>query len=272
MARRVKEFEQYLIDGGDSHIHLEDYTVSPATAFLKYTVEAKSAVDLCSRHFPKKTNGNHSSASTDSLEHIVKAMLPALMGHFETYQRFLFAGIFDHSTLLGGFEVESFFKKLKKETDVQINLSRLAAHRGIGASSIGMLLADAMKGWHSPEKVNSYFDAFGVKTQFFSNDDCRRLNVLWQLRHSIAHTAGTLTLADAQKVAALSGLGDTNIVFENNFIFEVSRKLHPIVQAATERLGMELKGRVIPGAPKSEVNTFHRLFEVKSSIAVWLKN
>ena len=249
---------------------LADYTDSPATAFLKYTVEAKSAVDLCSRHFPKLTNGHYNKASKDSLEHIVKAMLPALMGHFETYQRFLFAGVFDRSTLIGGFDVNSFFKKLEKETNIKLDLSRLAAHRGIGASSIGLLLADAMNGWHFPEKVNSYFDAFGIKTQLFSHDDCKRLRVLWQLRHSIAHTAGTLTLADAQKVSALNGLGDTNIVFENNFIFEVSRKLHPIVKSATERLGEALSSRILPDAPPHDVAALKKLFEVKSSIAVWL--
>ncbi|KIC27572.1 hypothetical protein [Leisingera sp. ANG-M6] len=269
-GRKIKEFEEYLVDGGTSHIDLADYLHSPASAFLKYTIEAKSAVDLCTRHFPKKADGSYSKASLDSLEHIVSAMLPALMGHFETYQRYLFAGLFDYSIFIGGFDVSAFLKRLSKETNIEIDLSRLAAHRGIGAKSIGVLLADSMTGWHDPARVNSYFDAFGIKRQFFSNKDCKRLAVLWQLRHSISHTGGTLTLADAQKVEALKAKGNANIVFEKNFVFEVARKLHPLVQEATHRLRDGVLPRLIPETPEEEKMRIEEFFKVHSSVAVWL--
>ena len=155
------------------------------------------------------------------------------MGHFETYQRYFFAGTFDLSVYLSGFDVDDFFKKLSKETNIQLDWPRLAAHRSTGASSVGTLLSDSMSGWHAPERVNKYFGCFGLPHQVFNNDDKERLLTLWQLRHSIVHTGGTLSLADAQKVGSLNNFGGRNISFENNFIFEVSRKLHPLVQAST---------------------------------------
>ena len=47
MANPVKEFHQYLTAATTAHVSHSDYLVAPATAFLKYSVEAKSAIDLC---------------------------------------------------------------------------------------------------------------------------------------------------------------------------------------------------------------------------------
>lgn len=270
-GRPPKEFQEYLTDPGQAHVSHQDYISSPATAFLKYTIEAKSSIDLCVNNFPKKIDGTYTKASVDSLQHLVAAMLPAVMGHFETFERHLFAGIFDRSVYLNNFDIDKFFRKLSKTTDVIFDPIRLAAHRRIGASSIGILLADSLVGWHDPGKVNSLFDAFDLGRQFFSNAHCDRLRVLWQLRHSIVHTGGTLTLPDAQKVKALSGSGDQNVVFEKNFIYEVARKLHPLVKEATDGLGAAFKGRLTNALDADVVNDIDRFFEVKSSVAVWLR-
>jgi hypothetical protein len=109
-GRPQKEFHEYLTTPSATHIGHEDYLAAPATAFLKYTVEAKCAVDLCIRQFPKKNNGNYTKDAADSLQYLVSAMVPSLMGHYETFQRYLFAGMFDRSVYLQSFDTEDFLK------------------------------------------------------------------------------------------------------------------------------------------------------------------
>lgn len=271
MARAVKEFEEYLTDGSACHVGHDEYVAAPAVAFLRYLVEAKSAIDLCVRNLPKKANGDFTQASEDTIQYLVVAALPGVMGHFETYQRYLFAGMFDLSVHLEKFEVENFFKALSKETNIDLDWARLAAHRASGAGSVGALLADSMSGWHSPEKVNKYFGCFRLSFEPFGNTERSRLRTLWQLRHSIVHTGGTLTLADAQKVKSLEGLGDRRIAFKKNFIFEVARKLHPIIKTATEGLGASFKSRLVSTVTAAEQAQIDAFFEVKSSVSVWLK-
>lgn len=270
-GRPVKEFEKYLTDGADCHVGHDEYVASPATAFLRYLVEAKSAIDLCVRNLPRKGNGDFTQASEDSIHYLIVASLPGVMGHFETYQRYLFAGMFDLSVHLEKFDTGAFFKALAKETNIELDWGRLAAHRASGAGSVGALLADSMSGWHSPEQVNKYFGCFRVNFKPFGNNERGRLKTLWQLRHSIVHTGGTLTLADAQKVSALEGLGDRKIAFENNFIFEIARKLHPLIKASTEGLGNGFKERLVAGIAADDMARIDKFFEVKSSVAVWLR-
>lgn len=271
MAGKVKEFHEYVADPTNAHVGHPDYLRAPGSAFLKYTVEAKSAVDLCIRKFPtKKGSTVYVKDSLDSLQHIVTAMLPAIMGHFETYQRYLFAGMFDQSVYLDKFSIDDFFRRLSKVSAVTLDPARLSAHRGLGAESIGLFMADSLAGWHDPARVNSYFDAFGLKQQLFSGASADRLRVLWQMRHSIVHTGGTLTLPDAQKVQVLAPHADKKLVFENRFIYEVSRKLHPLVKKSTEGLGGAFKNRLNPTTPSAARKKIDDLFTVKSTIAVWL--
>lgn len=267
----MKEFHEYIIEGSRAHVSHEDYLNSPATAFLKYTIEAKDAIDLCARQFPKNADGRYSQASLDSLQHLTVAVLPSIMGHLETFQRNLFAGLFDYSVLIQNFKVENFFENLKKTCSPTIDLVRLSAHRGIGASSIGALLADSLSGWHDPKRVNSYFNAFGLGHQLFSNDDCSKLSVLWQFRHSVVHTGGTITLPDAQKIWELKTFGGRQVIFEKNFIFEVSRKLHPIIKRSTEGIGRSFTTKMIDNIPIEVSRKIDKFFEVKSTISVWLR-
>lgn len=271
MAKPTKEFHQYLTTATNAHVSHTEYLHSPATAFLKYTVEAKSAINLCARYFPKNKNNDFTKDSLDSLQHLISASLPTIMGHFETFQRYLYAGIFDLSVFLNNFDVTKFFDTLSKETNISIDWPRLAAHRDIGANSIGTLLADSMTGWHDPERVNRYFAAYKLPYTPYSASSIEKLKTLWQLRHSIAHTGGTLTRADAQKVSSLKGAGGAQIAFENQFTFEVARKLHPIVQNATQGLGLAFQKNVLPNLGQAESTKIAKFFEVKSSIPSWLK-
>jgi hypothetical protein len=270
-GRPPKEFHQYLTDSRATHISHDEYMLSPATAFLRYCVDAKSSIDLCIRHFPTNQNDEYTKDSSNSLQHLVVASLPTIMGHFETYERALFAGMFDMSVYLQKFFVEKFFKDLSKEETISIDLVRLSAYRGIGSKSIGTLLADSLSGWHNPKKVNSYFLAFDLKFTAFGNEEVDKLMVLWQLRHSIVHTGGTLTLADAQKVSSLSLYPGKQIAFENNFIFEVARKLHPIVKQTTIGLGNAFIQRLLPALLQPERDKIDKFFEVKSSVSSWLR-
>lgn len=271
MGRAVKEFEEYLTNGSACHVGHDEYVAAPAVAFLRYLVEAKSAIDLCARNLPKKGNGGFTQASEDAIQYLVVAALPGVMGHFETYQRYLFAGMFDLSVHLDKFDVGCFFKALSKETNIDLDWHRLAAHRASGAGSVGALLADSMNAWHNPDKVNKYFGCYRLNFEPFGNAERSRLKTLWQLRHSIVHTGGTLTLADAQKIRSLEGLGDRRIAFEKNFVFEVARKLHPLIKVATEGLGQSFRSRLVPTATAIERQKIDTFFEVRSSVAVWLR-
>src|SRR5674476_632871 len=151
LPRSPKEFHEYLAPPTNAHVGHDDYLNSPATAFLKYTVEAKSSVDLCIRRFTRKAGGAYRKDSLDSLQHLVAALLPAVMGHFETYQRYLFAGMFDLSAHLVKFDVDAFLARLSKDQDLSIDPRRLAAYRGVGAQSIGLLLSDSVSGWQNPK-------------------------------------------------------------------------------------------------------------------------
>ncbi|MGI2260896.1 hypothetical protein [Shewanella sp. GXUN23E] len=271
MSKPVKEFHQYLTGASNSHVSHEEYLKAPAVAFLKYTVEAKSSIDLCTRHFPKKLDGDYTKDSFDSLQHLITASLPTIMGHFETYQRYLFAGMFDMSVLLNNFDSAKFFKAVSDQTNIEMDWVRLSAHRGIGTMSIGTLLADSMSGWHNPEKVNSYFAAYKLPYTVFGNDAQEKLKTLWQLRHSIVHTGGTLSRADAQKVSSLKSHGGAQIAFEKNFIFEVARKLHPIVKQATEGLGNAYKQKLLTNLEQAQLDQVDKFFEVRSSVPSWLR-
>lgn len=271
MAKSEKDFQKYLCKATKSHTKLDEYLTSPATAFLKYTIEAKSSIDLCIRKFPKNQDGKYSSDSLDSLQHLTVAILPSIMGHFETYQRILFAKMFDYSVFLKSFKADNFLKKLSKDNSINIDLNRIAAYRNIGASSIGRIIADSLKGWHSPEKVNQLFQAFGLHVQLFSSSDIKKLKVLWQLRHSIVHTGGTITLPDAQKVNELKDFGGKTIAFEKNFISEVARKMHPIIENATLRISNKYIEGLVLNINQNDKEKIEQLFLVKSSANTWLK-
>jgi hypothetical protein len=270
-GRPKKEFHEYIVASpGGSHISHAEYRKEPATAFLRYVVEAKSSVDLCLRKF--KANNAYSTDAVDSIRHISVAMLPAIMGHFETYQRYFFAGAFENSIYLDSFDIDCFFKKIEKHSGISIDLIRLSAYRGGGSGfSAGIIIADSLSGWHSPDKVNKYFAAFGLPVQVFGNDDSKRLKVLWQLRHSIVHTGGTITLPDSQKIAELSAHAGETVAFENNFIYEVARKMHPLIKLATNGFGGAYKAALKANTPTSVSTVIDELFSVRSSVNVWLR-
>lgn len=271
-GKPIKEFHEYLTrpPRGVHVTHIE-YLQSPATAFLRHTIQAKNAIDLCVRKFPKDNNNKFTKASLKSLQYLIVASLPTIMGHFETFERYLFAGMFDFSTYLERFNISDFFNKIGKETNLIIDPIRLSSYRGIESLSIGSLLADSLHSWHNPAKVNQYFQCFPIKFNLFSKNAVKIIATLWQLRHAIVHTGCTLTQADSQKIEELHKFGNKQIVFENNFIFEVARKIHPIIKTATEGIGQAYKDKLGSEIPKEKQEQINIFFEVKSSVPIWLK-
>src|SRR5690625_4854065 len=158
MSRPVKEFHSYIQAPIAEVVRLSEYETSPACAFLKFTLEAKDAVEYCKNHFPRQKGPPkyHFPAAKGNIEHIISAFLPTVMGHLETFQRYLFAGLFEATALIPTFDIEEFFRKLKKDVrEVALDPVRIAAYRGQSAQ-VGLIVADSLKSWHNPRIVNSY--------------------------------------------------------------------------------------------------------------------
>jgi hypothetical protein len=263
-GRPVKEFHEYLTEseGKQPKVSISEYVESPATAFLRYCAQAHYAVSYCAKYFPSTNTG------IGRLEHVSSSLLPAIMGHFETYQRYLFSGVFEHTDLLDDFDVQDFFDGLQKQSRVGIDPIKLAAYRGRSATS-GIILADNLPDWHSPKKVNGYFKAL-VNATPFDEASMRRIQVLWQLRHSIVHTGGSITPPDAQKVKDLRQFAGRPIVFQETFVSEVARKFHAIVYEATQNVGKAFVGRVRSVPSSRDAERVEKLFSVKSPISAWI--
>lgn len=268
-GRERKEFQQYLEIGSyESHIKFEDYASCPATTFLRYAIDAKDASEYCKKYFQTNKSGEYNKNASDSLNHIVVALLPSLMGHFETFQRSVFAGLFEYSRYIKDFDTKKFMSRIEKIQDFGINPSRLVGYRGQPAS-IGQLLADSLSCWHDPVKTNQLILAFELKVNFYDPEAIRDLQILWQLRHSIVHTGGCLTLPDAQKVHKLSDFAGKPLVFSSTFITAVSKRMHAIVSDSMKRLKYSFC-KQIPNNVIDSDKTIKTFFDVESKSKTWI--
>ena len=69
----------------------------------------------------------------------------------------------------------------------------------------------------------------------------------------------------------MSAFGDRPIVFDNQFVFEVSRKMYPLVRDATNRIAQEFEKYMLAHVPQEEKDAVDDLFRVESPVAVWLQ-
>lgn len=279
----ARNFEEYIIEAEHKTITLEDYANSPATAFLKYVVSAKDAANQCLNKF--KTTVRSRSYTRDALDSIYlinAGLLAAIMGNFETYQKYLFANMFEYSIYLNKFDVKAFLKDLKRavkadnSTKFEVDFVRIAGYRDTPVP-VGLVLADQMSNWQSPSIVNEFFKSFKLKNaaghplDIYSNDNKEKLFVLWQMRHSIVHTASTITLPDAQKVNPLNRFGGKVISLDRQFIIEVARKMHPIIKNATENMKSVYVHNLKPSTPADIRTKVDELFKVSSTCSTWLR-
>jgi hypothetical protein len=272
MAKTKKKLEAYLVASDAAHrTSLDSYATCPGKTFLSYVCDAHDAFVHCENKFTTKQDGTYNKDSEESLRHISCALLGTIMGHFETFQKTLFAGLLERTGYLPAFDTEHFFKGLKKVTDRDVSISpaRLMAFRKLNAP-VGLVLADSLNSWHDPVRVGSYVRAILPASNCFDSSAVEDLSVLWQLRHSIVHTGAWLTFPDAQKVLPLSTWGGKAIIFEHTFVNAVARRFHLIVQACNANIQGAVT-KALGNAPQQEtVDSFAEFLQVSSPKAVWL--
>jgi len=265
--------EDYFFVGGlpTGHISQNDFEQHPATAFLSYCLDAKNAIELCKTNFPKIDANTMEMKSNIAIQNIINSMLVSIMSYFEMYEKYLFAGLFEYSIYLSCFNAKNFCKGVFgcSEGDVNMHINEFLAYRTFRASA-GLMIADQIKGWHDPTKVNEYFKSLGLLTQAFSNDDIKDLKTLWQIRHSIAHNASTISKPDAQKLDQLHAYGGKTIVFSNKFIYELVKRMHSMVYSVTLRLQQEFIDKMVINASGTEKQKVIDFLRVQSRNHTWL--
>lgn len=259
---KPKKPEEYLEAGAANAITLQAYLQSPGSSFLSQLVEAKNTFDYCQRQFPKYKNSTQlTDEAKDNLRQVTGPLFASIMGHFETFQKCLFAGTLEVTRLVQNWDSEKGLKQLGDRFDP--SPSRMLAYRGLGAQ-VGIVFADSLPGWHYPEGVSRYFKAFDDTVDIFSSDEKANLNVLWQLRHTLVHTGGWLTLPDAQKVGRLQGHGNQSIRFNENFMLALTKLFHRLIRGSVGRLEGKLRPRLQAGLTAQDQAIFDNLMRCQS--------
>ncbi len=231
-----------------------DSIKSPAVHFLTQIVNLNKSLRYCMEKFPSRNRSVSKPVykSVDKLtadgqkviHRLSAASFVAMMGHFEIYQRSFVSRLFEATRFLRDLNIDMVMKRILGDSkDSGIRIVDIAAYRGQPAN-IGGLLTDNISGWHNPQRVNEIIKAMLEKTDFYSGADIDYLNCLWQIRHSIAHTGGLLTLPDAQKVPRLKNIGDKRMFFDHNFIRQVHEEFHEIVKQSIGRAAQAFKNNV----------------------------
>ena len=207
---------------------------SPATTFLREVVDVCDAIHHCKRTFTRKKNSEFTKDSSDSFQRITTSGFALLMSHFETYQKAQYAEILNARFLFDLPDELELARRLEKEGCI-VTLPRVLA-AGEDSGETGRIIADALPGWHNPDRVNRYFHTLFPDLNLFSNDLVREFNVLWQLRHSIVHTGGAVSREDAIKVPSLRHYGERKLVFGEEFMPAIGRRFHIVIQIILDPL------------------------------------
>jgi len=222
----------------------------PATTFLKEVTHICDAINHCIRNFPRKKDNSLTSGSEDSFQRLSMSSFALLLSHFEIFQKAQFAEIINTVDFMGGFDDIDLAKKLEK-AGCNLSLQRILAGRG-DPREPGQIIADALPGWHNPEKVNSYFRILFPNMNIYSGEVISELELMWQLRHSIVHTGGVITREDSIKAPLLRGLGERKLEFSEGFIVAIGRRFHIIVQLATSQLEKSVRSAIDPNLEEPE--------------------
>ena len=266
-AKAIKEYVDPAPNWWESRV--EDYQLRPAVTFLRETVHIADAINLCRRSFTRKKDGGLNKDGQDSMYRLGAAAFSSIMSHFEMYQRSLFAGLFEATRFHPQFTLASCVKYLEKDANFSLDMNRLFAYRGRTAP-VGHLVADMLGSWHSPTKVNDHFRSLVHDRVLFANDDVVQLVVLWQIRHSVVHTGGWLTHADAQKTPVIASLADKPLLPNENFVEAVARRLHGIVYRATTGVGTAFLPKLSAATTPIERARMVALFAATSPRPAWL--
>lgn len=267
MTRKPKSFASYIKDARPPVSDLR-CPEEPGTLFLFELVQLSDAVRHCANKFPKKKNGDYTKDSQESLHRLCAATHAAVMGHFEAFEKSIFARLFEASRLLKSFDQAKFVKQLDN-WNVRVSLERLHAYRG-NSTSVGSVFADSLPGWHNPWKVNAYFKGIVPGRTFFANEHVKDLGTLWQIRHTIVHTGGVLTDGDAHKVPQLTEYAGKSLIVDHRFADAVFRRMHKLVEASVGELETGFRADVVAGLSAHEETEINSLFTVRSSRGSWL--
>lgn len=240
----------------------EHFLSEPFTSFLREAVHLSDAFSHCRRHFPKKKSGDYTKDSLHSLQEIASPILAGLLSNLELFQRSVYAGLFDLTHRIPGFSSKGLIKGLK-EAEVSVTINNVIGYRGIKAAA-GDIVADALTGWHDPTKVNGYFKGLLNIEPFYDKKQCDELSVLWQLRHGIVHTGGTLTPPDSQKVSQLNEYANRPIVFRPQMVEGIVIWFHKLLKAVNETFYPKVKGRFKSGYVGDVKTALDELFRLDS--------
>ena len=233
---------------------------STATVFLRSVVEICDSVTYCEHTFENNGGMAMIEKSSESLRVFVMAAFAMLMSNFEVFQKKQFADLVDSNDFMNGFDDIELAKRLEKE-GCSITLYRILAARGEPREP-GQIVADSLTSWHNPSRVNQYFKIVFPTINIYSNSVAAELELMWQLRHSIVHTGGTITREDAAKVSSLRRFSDQKLVLEGSFILEVGRRLHVIVKQVSAILECELRKRFIRQEGESDAEVDEIIKEI----------
>ncbi len=260
----------YLTDPVTDRVSYDDFLTRPFHAFLRQSVHLADAFNSCLRHFPKKPvrKDEYTKDSIHSMQEIATPLLASLMSNLELLQRSVYAKLFDLSSHIPDFDTTKLLKNLRS-ADVDVGIHHVVGYRGAPAAA-GNIVANALSGWHDPRKVNQYFKALLNIGPFYPDEVHDELGVLWQMRHSIVHTGGTLTAPDSQKLLPLVQYGERAVVFRHQFILAVVVRFHKILKGVRDNFYPKVTARFKTRYRDSVKRQIDELFFLDSPRKSWL--
>jgi hypothetical protein len=260
---------QYLTDPVADRVNYEDFMEKPFAAFCRQAVNISDAFNHCVRKFPKKTSEEYTKDSLHSMQEIASPLLASLMANLELFQKAVYARLFDLTFYIPDFNTRNLVQNLRA-TELDISISQIVGYRG-NIMAAGNIVADAFTAWHDPLKVNAYFKALLNVEPFYQDKYVDELAVLWQLRHSIVHTGGTLTVLDAQKNESLVSKGGTPIVFRHHVFPAIVIRFHKMLKQVRNSFYPKVTGRFKTAYTENVKKQIDKLFLLESPRMVWLE-
>lgn len=194
---------------------------SHATAFLENLLQIRDAASKATQN-------------TESMQIWLCSLYSYAMGQFELYIRRQFTEVLNTSTFFNSYDSTGIAERLRKAGCVPTIESILVD--SANEWEPGWLISEAMPGWHDPEKVNQYFRVLFPDFCLYSIEQSERIRLMWQIRHLIVHTGGTITRYDARKNRLLHRLGDKKLHLSETSIDSLAHWLNAIVIDSTESL------------------------------------
>ncbi|EOQ98284.1 hypothetical protein LEP1GSC195_1473 [Leptospira wolbachii serovar Codice str. CDC] len=266
LGRPRKKIQDYIIESNSADFgKMSDYYDYPVKTFLNFLCISHYAVDYCKTKFPKNADKKMGVEAQRHLNIIILSILPTIMGQFETFQKSLFSKCLEYSVYLDNFVPSEFLKRLKDIQSLEIDSLRLTAYRGQPAQ-VGTIFADSLHIWHDSHKVSHAFRALTQGVDFYTKDQIEELQIIWQLRHSIVHTGGTITRPDSQKNSKLKKFADKSIILSETFISTLGYKLHNLINNSITRYSSDFKGKLSADTPIAVQREIDSMFKVESKM------